>query len=94
MSSRATGFFHVEKIDGKFWFVDPEGNLFISKGVNHVNYLGDYAPSLGYSPYNRHIMEKYGSVERWVKETIARLKGWGFNTIGAWSSEETYGEGM
>ncbi|MBS7612797.1 beta-galactosidase [Candidatus Bathyarchaeota archaeon] len=91
---RATGFFHVEKIDGKFWFIDPEGNLFISKGVNHVNYLGDYAPSLGYSPYNRHIMEKYGSVDRWVKETISRLKRWGFNTIGAWSSGETYSEEM
>jgi agarase len=94
LSSRATGFFRVEKIGGRFWFIDPEGNLFLSKGVNHVNYLGDYAPSLGYSPYNRYVMEKYGSVEKWVKETIARLRSWGFNTIGAWSSEETFCEEM
>ena len=30
----ATGFFRTEKIDGKWWFVDPEGHLFWSLGVN------------------------------------------------------------
>jgi len=28
----ATGFFRVEKIDGRWWFVDPEGCLFFSTG--------------------------------------------------------------
>lgn len=27
---KATGFFRVEKIDGRWWFVDPEGHLFFS----------------------------------------------------------------
>jgi len=30
--SKATGFFRVEKIDGRWWFVDPEGHLFFSSG--------------------------------------------------------------
>jgi hypothetical protein len=30
--AKATGFFRVEKIDGKWWFVDPEGYLFFSTG--------------------------------------------------------------
>lgn len=30
--ARATGFFRVEKIDEKWWFVDPEGHLFLSAG--------------------------------------------------------------
>ena len=30
--SKATGFFHVENIDGKWWFVDPDGYLFFSNG--------------------------------------------------------------
>lgn len=30
--TKATGFFRVEKIDGKWWFVDPEGHLFFSTG--------------------------------------------------------------
>ncbi len=32
--AKATGFFRVEKIDGKWWFVDPDGALFYSNGVN------------------------------------------------------------
>jgi hypothetical protein len=31
--ARATGFFRVEKIDGKWWFVDPDGHLFLSMAV-------------------------------------------------------------
>ena len=34
---KATGFFHTEKIDGKWWFVDPEGYLFLSHGVDCVS---------------------------------------------------------
>lgn len=31
---QATGFFRVEKIDGRWWFIDPEGARFWSLGVN------------------------------------------------------------
>jgi hypothetical protein len=31
---KATGFFRVEKISGRWWFVDPEGCRFYSTGVN------------------------------------------------------------
>ena len=34
---KATGFFRVEKVDGKWWFVDPEGRLFWSHGVDCVH---------------------------------------------------------
>jgi len=33
----ATGFFRVEKIDGRWWAIDPEGYLFIAKSVNSVS---------------------------------------------------------
>jgi len=33
---QGTGFFRTEKIDGRWWFVDPEGFLFLSHGVNCV----------------------------------------------------------
>ena len=29
-----TGFFRVEQIDGRWWFVDPDGHLFLSTGAN------------------------------------------------------------
>ncbi|NEW84130.1 MAG: hypothetical protein GZ094_17420, partial [Mariniphaga sp.] len=31
---KSTGFFRTEKIDGRWWFVDPEGYLFLSVGVD------------------------------------------------------------
>lgn len=33
---KATGFFRVEKIDDKWWFVDPEGYLFLSTGSTGI----------------------------------------------------------
>ena len=35
-SSEATGFFRTEKIDDKWWFVDPVGHLFLSLGVDCI----------------------------------------------------------
>ena len=32
--AKATGFFRVEQVDGKWWFVDPHGHLFLSTGSN------------------------------------------------------------
>jgi hypothetical protein len=34
--ARATGFFRVERIDGRWWFVDPDGHLFLSVGSDVI----------------------------------------------------------
>jgi hypothetical protein len=34
--ARATGFFRTEKVDGKWWFVDPDGHLFFSTGADSM----------------------------------------------------------
>ncbi len=33
----ATGFFRVQQIHGRWWFVDPDGHLFFSSGMNGVS---------------------------------------------------------
>ena len=33
---KATGFFHTEKVLGKWWLVDPDGRLFFSQGIDCV----------------------------------------------------------
>lgn len=90
VSGRATGFFHAERIEGVWWLITPDGRGFFSKGVNHVSYAGDRAPSLGYSPYQRAVEATYGSAETWAEATAERLRAWGLNTIGAWSSREMF----
>jgi hypothetical protein len=34
--AKATGYFRVEQADGRWWFVDPDGHLFLSTGINGV----------------------------------------------------------
>jgi hypothetical protein len=36
-TARATGFFRVQQIDGRWWFVDPEGHLFFSTGADGMS---------------------------------------------------------
>jgi agarase len=83
---KATGFFRVEQVEGVWWFITPGGDRFISAGVNHVSFTADHAPALGYAPYARATAAKYGNEEKWAGATVDRLKSWGFNTIGGWSS--------
>jgi hypothetical protein len=35
-SAKASGFFRVEKADGRWWFVDPDGHHFLSLGVDVI----------------------------------------------------------
>jgi hypothetical protein len=91
---KSTGFFSAAQKDGAWWLVTPEGNAFLSKGVNNVNFKTDAVSSLGYSPYQRSVQAKYGSEEAWAAAIVERLHGWGFNTLGSWCSQSTFGHKM
>lgn len=43
MKVKATGYFRVEQINGKWWFVDPEGNLFFSTGSTGIGPRSEFA---------------------------------------------------
>ena len=87
---KATGFFHAEPVAGTWWLITPAGNAFLSKGVNHVNFSGDRSPALQYSPYGRAVQARYGSATNWAVATAARMRTWGLNTVGAWSSPQMF----
>ncbi|MBM3214712.1 beta-agarase [Candidatus Poribacteria bacterium] len=93
-SGESTGFFRVQRIDGIWWLIDPDGNAFLSKGVNHISYAGDRSPALGRSPYGDVVRAKYPDEPAWARACVERLRGWGFNTVGAWSSRSTFAQGM
>lgn len=91
---KATGFFHTQQLDGKWWIVTPDGRLFYSHGVNHVTADPDTDRTTGRCPYCEAVAAKYPDVEAWSDKTIARLRRWGFNTIGAWSDYDLLGDRM
>src|ERR1035438_4060716 len=43
--AKATGFFRVEKVDGKWWIVDPDGHYFYSAGVDCVTASSGTSPN-------------------------------------------------
>ena len=81
----ATGFFRAEK-DERWWLVTPEGNAFLSFGINHLY------PDLWRQDYNREAWQKrlgVADLKDWNKFAPA-LRSWflkacgeyGFNTVG------------
>jgi len=89
-----TGFFRVEKAD-RWWLVTPEGNAFLSLGVNHIHpdllfqeYNREYwADQLGYRevPYSHKGFEASPAYGKWLAMVEEDLGKWGFNTIGGLS---------
>jgi len=124
----ATGFFRVEKHEGKWWLVDPKGRLFWSHGVDCVRGNSEtpitdrehyfqglperkppwerlygrrrgaahgYYQDKGYAVFNLYganLLRKYGEgfQEEFATQAHRRLRSWGMNTIGNWSSREVF----
>jgi hypothetical protein len=86
---KATGFFRVEK-DDRWWIVTPEGNAFLSFGINHL------VPDLFSQDYQREQWEKVFSIKdisNWEayrpalrKWYLQSCKDFGFNTVGVHNS--------
>lgn len=81
---KATGFFRVEK-DQRWWLVTPEGNAFLSFGINHLH------SGWWKEDYNRAVwMKRFGVNDSEGPEFSAALRSWflevcgeyGFNTAG------------
>lgn len=75
------GFFRVRKIGGRWWMVDPAGNLFLAKSV------GSFTPGNS-KRQQKALQEKFGIRVRWAADEMAFLKSCGFNSLGAWAADE------
>ena len=75
---KATGFFHTAKVNGRWWLVDPEGCLFLNKGMSSVTII----PTPG---AQAALDQKFGNPDKWAGDTTEMLRDYGFNSFGAWS---------
>ncbi len=86
---KGAAFFKTSQQDGKWYLLDPDGQRFLSLGVDTVEdvELDNWVkPSSGayYSP----IRNQYGGDDRaFVNSVFSRLEQWKFNTLGAWAWE-------
>jgi len=73
-----TGFFRTQKLNNRWWVIDPLGNAFVVKGVNSIK--------LGSSPNNKMAFDSiFKTDNNWIYKTYQLLKNIGFNTSGSWS---------
>ena len=80
IKGEATGFFHFEKIDDRYWFVTPEGNVFFPVALSHL-YSGesDLAAKNVYG----------GDSDRWLTDSFTKARAMGFNcALGSATSPE------
>ena len=83
----ADHFFRITEDNGVYWFVDPDGGRFLSKGVNTVSFDQDAIRDSQRIPYAESCTRKYGGKHAWRSAIAVRLVHWGFNTLGSWSDE-------
>ncbi len=88
VSLEATGFFRTEKLCERWWLVTPEGHPTWSIGVNNVSPNGDVDAETGEQLYAQAVDTIYESDEAWAQAAADRLRSWGMNTAGAWSTSE------
>ncbi len=77
----ATGFFRTTRKDGRWWLVDPEGFLFIHRGIASVRPVASTGAS-------EEMRKRYGGRTGWAEATTRLLKDHGFNGLGAWSDDK------
>ena len=79
---KATGFFRVEKANGRWWVIDPEGYRNFQLVINSIQPGG--------SERNKNAFkEKFGTHEKWMQVTADSLHHYGFNGSGSWSRTGT-----
>jgi hypothetical protein len=88
------GYFHVEQRDGVWWLIDPSGAPTLSVGVDHMAYEPDRIKGTGPCPYAEAAAKIYPDRNAWGLGALARIRTWGFNTIGAWSDPELWTHGV
>jgi hypothetical protein len=86
----ATGWFRTQRAEGRWWLVNGLGHRFLSVGVNTVSFRPDVIRGTDRAPYHEAVKEKYRHEEGWAEAAVERLRGWGFNTLGAWSAPVTW----
>jgi hypothetical protein len=80
--------FRVERREGVWQLVAPDGKRFFSRGVCCVN-MGASREAYAAARPGYAAWQQYDDPVGWADTTLARLRSWGFTTIGGWSDVAT-----
>ena len=75
-----TGFFHLEEINGRNWFVTPEGNVFFPVSMSHM---------LSGETYTAATNLFGDDKEAWIRDSLEKARAMGYNAaLGGATSPE------
>ncbi len=80
-TARATGFFRAERINGRWWLIDPEGGLGSNRSVVSVTMMRTPGAVAA-------LERKFGGEAGWAAATATLLHDHGFNGLGAWTNTD------
>jgi len=94
---KGTGYFRTEKIEGKWWFVDPDGHLFLSLGANGIGpntTSNNYPPQGAYSsiPPQGFTTGAQEYQRRGVPNWVGNTKVDSAVMVGQWNLYRRYGD--
>ena len=82
----ATGSFRIVNIYGRYWFADPDGNLFYSIGLASL-------ANNGSTKFQQNSNRIFKNNKNWAEQTVNMLKNeFYFNSAGAWSNTKLLSE--
>lgn len=95
---RATGFFRIDRHQGRWTLVDPDGKLYFGMGINGISFKkNDYKKNRAHwfthleDHTYRNLKIKYGKIDPNVVDMVQeRLTKWGFNTASGWVDKRVY----
>lgn len=80
---KATGRFRTEKVDGRWWIVDPDGYLNLHRGLN--TFIPGEVDRDGAA-----LAAKYGTEANWILMAAREIAALGFHATGAFSKPYTH----
>lgn len=80
LKGTATGFFHLEKVNGREWFITPEGNVFFGVALSHM---------LSGETETAATINFGNNKEKWIRDSVRKARAMGYNcALGGASSPE------
>ena len=84
-------YIHLEQVNGVWWFVDADGEKFISTGMNHINHrirFADYNKAFWTEQFGEDIISNnsinfraQSEIKNWMRQIVKDHENYGFNTI-------------
>ncbi len=84
----SSGFHISADQQGKYWFFDPQGNRFLSIGINNI--ISEPFRPRPDTHYYEPVGKQCSNYDVWKQDVFKILTQHGFNTIGSWSEGQLY----